>query len=101
MIQIRQGIFETNSSSVHALTFLTKDQYDGLRSGDLYYDRWSGEFVGQFVVDETDEDERDRYVNASNISEYASEYLNGEGFIESRYLPDGHPVYYLCYYGRD
>lgn len=100
MIKVRNGIFETNSSSTHTLTFLTEDQYRGLHSGKLFYDRYSGKFVTSKFVETVDECERDRYVNASNIMQYASEFLGGEGFIWTSKLPDGHPVYYLCYYGR-
>lgn len=34
MIQIRQGVFETNSSSTHALAICTQDEWDKLQSGE-------------------------------------------------------------------
>lgn len=33
-IQIRRGVFETNSSSVHALSFMTADEYNSVMYGD-------------------------------------------------------------------
>ena len=33
MIQIRQGVFETNSSSTHAISICSGEQWDGLKSG--------------------------------------------------------------------
>lgn len=37
---IRKGTFETNSSSTHSLTFMTKDQFDKWRNGELYKERY-------------------------------------------------------------
>ena len=37
MIQIRNSIFETNSSSVHSLTMCTADEYERWCNGELYY----------------------------------------------------------------
>ena len=36
-ISIRRGVFETNSSSVHSCAITTKDNYDGFKSGKLWY----------------------------------------------------------------
>ena len=36
MRQIRQGVFETNSSSVHTLTMCTKSDYDKWERGEVY-----------------------------------------------------------------
>lgn len=33
-LQIRQGVFETNSSSTHALTICTQEEWDKLQSGE-------------------------------------------------------------------
>ena len=103
MLQIRQGIFETNSSSVHALTFFTKDQYDGLVNGDLYYDRWTGKVLteDEALAEGMNEEDFYRMVNAGNLSDYASEYLGGEGYFGTQTTPDGHQVYYMTYSGRD
>ncbi len=37
MKQIRNGVFETNSSSTHALVICTDEEFDKWRSGKLYY----------------------------------------------------------------
>ena len=34
---VRQGVFETNSSSVHSLTMATKDDYEKFENGELFY----------------------------------------------------------------
>ena len=40
MIQIRQGVFETNSSSTHALAICTQEEWDNLKSGEYLVNEW-------------------------------------------------------------
>lgn len=40
MIKIRQGVFETNSSSTHAMVICSKADYEKLECGELYIDEW-------------------------------------------------------------
>ena len=40
MIQIRQGVFETNSSSTHALAICTQEEWDKLQSGEYLVNEW-------------------------------------------------------------
>ena len=42
--QIRQGVFETNSSSVHSLTMCSKEQFDKWDNNELLFNKWSHEF---------------------------------------------------------
>lgn len=37
MINLRQDVFETNSSSTHSITMCTKDTYDKWENGELYF----------------------------------------------------------------
>ena len=37
MYQIRQGVFETNSSSTHSLCICTKKEYEDFKDGKLSY----------------------------------------------------------------
>lgn len=37
MKQIRRGVFETNSSSVHSITMCSKEEYDKWNSGEVLY----------------------------------------------------------------
>ena len=41
MIQIRQGVFETNSSSTHALAICTQEEWDKLQSGEYLVNEWN------------------------------------------------------------
>ena len=38
MLQIRKGVFETNSSSTHALILCTQEEYDKLVTHELFWD---------------------------------------------------------------
>ena len=37
IFQVRQGVFETNSSSTHTLTICSKDDYDKWKRGDVFW----------------------------------------------------------------
>lgn len=37
MIQIRRGVFETNSSSTHSITMCMKSDFDEWKNGHIYY----------------------------------------------------------------
>lgn len=43
--QIRRGVFETNSSSVHSITMCSQDEYSKWESGELLFNRDSECFV--------------------------------------------------------
>ena len=43
--QIRRGVFETNSSSVHSLTMCTGSDYDKWKNGELVWSRWDDELI--------------------------------------------------------
>jgi len=38
MLQMRRGTFETNSSSVHSLTIVSKEEFDKFKNGEYYMD---------------------------------------------------------------
>lgn len=37
IFQVRQGVFETNSSSTHTLTICSKDDYDKWKRGEVFW----------------------------------------------------------------
>lgn len=41
MLQVRRGVFETNSSSTHTLTIVPHDEFDAWTYGDVYYNEYS------------------------------------------------------------
>ena len=117
MINIRHGLFETNSSSVHSMTLLTQDEYDKWDSGDYYLDLDEGRVLSreevETIVSEyvnkwgdeypTDEEEFDDILSWKDI--YSSDSY--ESFTEyfdtfaDKYNKDGHIIYAVGYYGRD
>ena len=45
MIQIRRGVFETNSSSTHSITICTRDEYDKWKKGEFILDDYRDKLV--------------------------------------------------------
>ena len=45
MRTVRHSVFETNSSSAHCVTFVTKSELDGFTDRDLVYDCYEGKLV--------------------------------------------------------
>lgn len=45
MIQIRRGVFETNSSSTHSITMCTNDTYERWKNGELFFAVYDGCFL--------------------------------------------------------
>lgn len=80
MLQVRNGVFETNSSSVHSLTMCMKSDYDKWKNGELYLDRWYGKFVSYDVVKQFVEEVRNEY------REYEPNYIEGDAEWEERFL---------------
>ena len=54
--QIRRGVFETNSSSVHSITMCSSDEYDKWTKGEFVYDIYKEKLIP--VEDKDPEDER-------------------------------------------
>jgi len=50
-VQVRQGVFETNSSSTHSLSIISKEQSDALDNGEVYINSNSLEIVTKEEVD--------------------------------------------------
>lgn len=67
--QIRRGVYETNSSSVHSLTMCMKSDYDRWQNGELVWSRWDYELIP--ITDEIkrsmDNDERENFLHMSSL----------------------------------
>ena len=76
-VQIRQGVFETNSSSTHSLSIISKEQSDLLDKGELYINGYSLEIVTKEKVDkEWEEYQKENHSYPySNKEEFRKEYL--------------------------
>jgi hypothetical protein len=49
--QIRRGVFETNSSSVHSLTICKKSDFDRWKEGEIYLDSYGNSFVSRSIIE--------------------------------------------------
>ena len=98
--QIRAGVFETNSSSVHSLTMCMESDFDKWVAGELVWSRWGDELVP--ITDEIkksmEEDERE-YLTYEQFNDY--DYIDYETFEDSYTTPNGETVKSFGYYGHD
>lgn len=125
MKQIRRGVFETNSSSVHSITMCMKSDYDKWVNGELYWDRWGYAFVSKDVVenelkkyrdnflkvhpdyiqgDEEWENKFDRYLGYDKQFYTHDEYydlIEYETFVDEFKTPSGEEVISFGYYGNE
>lgn len=127
MIQIRNGVFETNSSSTHSLVMCMKDDYDKWANREVYLNNeagWSSysEYKNkQFVTKEEaidiitnnkyppdidlftmNNDELEEYFKDNEIytfDNYDNDYL--ESFTEEFTTPNGDTVVSFGQYGYD
>ena len=54
MIKVRRDTFETNSSSTHTITIVSKEEYEGWGEGRYLYERWSDKLVPARQLSETE-----------------------------------------------
>lgn len=95
MKQIRRGVFETNSSSVHAITMCMKSDYDKWKNGELYWSRWNEQFVTKEFV------QQDSYPEDFYSYERYCDEIEYEEFVDEFKTPNGDTVVAFGYYGND
>ena len=85
MLQIRKGVFETNSSSTHSLTICSKEQYDKLCKEELFITD-SDKIVGYDYIQER------FYDKCEDKGDYASckDCLEDYGIHECQFCKDYH-----------
>lgn len=94
--QIRRGVYETNSSSCHALSMCSGEEYEKWKNGELVFDRESYRLI---PATEKDEDDPEGYLSPKEYFDEMGAYF--ETFIDSYKLPDGQKVVAFGYYGYD
>lgn len=84
-IEIRQGVFETNSSSVHSMVIMPEKQYAEWEKGELYYCNDDGKlYTLKEVLDMFDKNRQNKYNNMPSykrdekLSDFG--YTNFEAF---------------------
>ena len=117
MIQIRSGVFETNSSSTHSLTMCTKEEYQSWKKGETYLSQWltkedfvpreqaieaiNKKYPNSITDDMSNEDveEELRDNEFYSYDSYWSEYL--EGFEDEYTTKSGEVIVAFGQYGYD
>ena len=101
MIQIRQNIFETNSSSVHTLTLCSEKDFNKWKQGELIWD-WCGEELVKPDLIEKDEyyDEEDYLTYEDFFDGYNTHVEYMETYVEHKNV-DGKDVVAFGYFGYD
>lgn len=122
MIQIRQSIFETNSSSVHSITMVLKSEYERWENGEVLHNGknwWNkmGELVSRekalawlrkeypYAFDPDDH----RYIEDESELLEAFDFTTPEQFYDNDYetfyddftTPSGETVVAFGYYGEN
>lgn len=112
--QIRRGVFETNSSSVHSLTMCSDDDFQKWKDGDVLFWRWEKKFstkdelmkrlTRQYDdIDWNNEEEIETLFSELEISTY-DKYFNEndfETFKQEYTTPSGDKVIGFGFYGHD
>lgn len=120
MIQVRQGVFETNSSSVHSIAICTKNEFNAWRNGELYRNDgwWRDSILPYAKKDFITKDEAMNLISNSfdyrpinegeDVGEYFKEYeiYNYENWgsyyetdVTHYTTPNGEEIVAVCYYG--
>ena len=122
MIQVRQGVFETNSSSTHSITMCTKNEFNEWVGGKVYRNDGSW-YDSTSVLKDKDfltYDEAIELIKSSkyyepmkedeNVDDYIKEYEIysydnwGEYYetdVTNYTTPNGEEIVAVCYYGYD
>ena len=104
-IQIRSGLFETNSSSVHSLVMVSGNDFEKWKNGELVYDRMRDKLIP--VTDEEylewkkeNEEEDPEWYDYLTFDEFFDyDTLEYETFEDSFTTEKGDVVKVFGYYG--
>ena len=89
MIQVRNNIFETNSSSVHSITLCPEDEFEKWKNGELLFDRYNDKLISlkeaeEIKIETEKEIERhkEKYGDEDYYDEYADRILTYSQFFD-------------------
>lgn len=121
--QIRRGVFETNSSSVHSITMCSDDEYKRWESGEAYIQRYNGNILTRDeIIQELkekkiwrteelrypnvnwdDEDEVNELIEDNDYKTYSQYWddMDFETFDDSYTTKSGEKIHAFGYYGHD
>jgi len=109
MKQIRRCVFETNSSSTHSLSIVSKEVYEKFKNGEGYIDEDDNLITREDVLKELksrykveipeDEDELEELIRDYGYYDY---YNYGDGYEDFEYnykTPNGDEIVIFGYHG--
>lgn len=98
--QIRRGVFETNSSSVHSITMCMKSDYDRWVADEIAFDYWNDELIE--ITPEIRNEMKSgssRYLTHEQFNDW--EYVEFETFKNTFKTANNDEVVAFGYYGHD
>lgn len=98
MKQIRQNVFEINSSITHSITMCMKSEFNKWAAGEFAWNRWSEELVPITPKVKASMDKCEG-VYLTYVQFKAYDYSELETFEESYTTPSGEQVISFGYYG--
>ena len=124
MIKVRQGTFETNSSSTHSITMCMESDFEKWKNGEMYWDRWNDSLISKDEVEKENNRLREEFISENpgfnendeewkeKLEDYInddSDYYTYEDFNDLEYetyedtlkTPNGEEVIAFGYYGSD
>ena len=97
MLQIRQGLFETNSSSTHSITICTDSEFETWKNGELIFD-----YYNEKLVPYTDDIKKSQEAGYEDYATYDNFGFNDYEYYEKHYTtPNGENIVAFGYYGYD
>lgn len=93
MIQVRNGVFETNSSSTHSITMCTKEEFQRWKNGKLLYARYDEKFVSPEDANKYDSYELQTYeefYDDWSLEKFYAEHKTASGEIIVAFGEYGH-----------
>lgn len=97
-IQIRRGVFETNSSSTHSITMCMKSDYDKWVAGELVLDTYGDQLVPITSEIKSDMDSKySRYLTYDQFNDW--DYMEYETFKTTFKTPNNEEIISFGYYG--
>lgn len=78
MLNIRRNIFETNSSSTHALVILTDQEFNDWKNNKLYINFYNTELLPLDKAKQLYEEHKSKY---NTFNDFEWEYIRGSEFM--------------------
>lgn len=116
MKQVRQGLFETNSSSTHSMTIVPKKEFEEWIDGKAVFDYWEDEIISLEKLRKNNFDSRCKYdsceecLQENNHCCNDSKYKTYNGYYDDLYMEsyerkykteNGDEIVIFGYYGYD